>query len=284
MIIETLQSCKDLTTTECVLAEYILGNVDAVTTMTIRELAQEAAVSPPTVSRLCNKLGLSSYNDFKVQLATEHQKLIHKLQKVDLNHPFNERDSAYKITKKLADLSIEQIQSAYQSIDPLLLEQVAHAVCLRRQIFLFGIGLSHTVTQSFSERLTRIGYVVSASPDTGIQVAHACLAEAKSSVAIVISHSGMTRDVLRCAQKLHKNKVPTLLITGNPLSPMNPYSNWVCCLSSAEKLTMQEKIDCFGFQTSVHYLLDCLYSMIFGHDYEANAEKARIVNQEQFNR
>lgn len=282
MIIETLQNRNGLTATECVLAEYILGNVDAVTTMTIRQLAQAAAVSPPTVSRLCHKLGLDKYNDFKVQLATEHQKLIHKLQKVDLNHPFNERDSPQKIAKKIADLSAEQIQNAYRSIDSAMLERVAHTIHLRRQVTFFGIGLSHTIACSFVERMTRIGYPVNFSADSGLQLAHACLSEPKHSVAIVISHSGISPNTLSCIQKLHEKNIPTLLVTGNPLSPMSSLASWICCLSSSEKLSMQEKIDSFGFLIAVHYLLDCLYSMIFAQDYAKNMENAQIVNREQF--
>lgn len=284
MIIEKLQACENFTSTERALAEYVLGHVEAVKNMNIRELAQAAVVSPPTVSRLCHKLGLDGYNAFKVQLSAEHQDLVHRLRQVDLNYPFGEGDSLKEIADKLADLSMEQIRAARSNLDLITMSKAVRAICVRPQLLLFGTGLSFDVSGTFTERMVRLNYGVMHTADIGIQLACACLADPKTSTAIVISHSGMSPDILRCIQKLKENKVPTLLITGNPVSPMSQYASWVCCLSSAEKLSMEEKIDSFGFQVATHYLLDCLYAMVFADDYQNNLERAKQVNHEQFNR
>lgn len=284
MIIEKLQACKDFTSTERDLAGYILEHAETVVNLNIRELAQAALVSPPTVSRLCHKIGLDGYNSFKVQLAAEHQELTHRMQQVDMNYPFQEGDNLKEIADKLADLSVEQIRAANRNLDYITLSKVVRAICVRRRVLLIGQGLSYDVTNSFAERMTRIGYTVISSPDIGIQLSHAYLDDPKSGVAIAISHSGLTKDIVRTVEALHRNRLPTLLITGNPVSPMSACADWVCCLNSTESLTMEGKIDCFGFQTAVHYLLDCLYSMVFADDYRKNMEKARLVNHEQFTR
>ena len=58
MIIEKLQEKLGFTSTEELLANYILTHADDVTQMTVREVADAVFVSPPTVSRLCQKLGV----------------------------------------------------------------------------------------------------------------------------------------------------------------------------------------------------------------------------------
>lgn len=284
MLIEKLQSCRDFTSTERTLAEYILSHAEAVMNMNIRQLAQAAVVSPPTVSRLCRKLGLDGYSTLKVQLAAEHQELLHRMREVNINYPFNEGDSLKEIAEKMADLSVEQIRAASRSLDYVTLSRAVRAICVRKQVFLFGMGLSHAVSDSFTDRMVRLGYSVQSSADTGLQLAYAYLADPKRSTAIVISHSGTTPDILRSIRILHQNGVPTLLITGNPVAPMIQYASWVCCLSSTENLAMEDKIDSFGFPMAVHYLLDCLYAMVFADDYAQNLERAKLVNHEQFNR
>lgn len=281
MIIEALKRGDGFTQTERVLAAYILDHTETVVEGNIRELAESAFVSPPTISRLCRKLGLDGFNAFKVQLAAECNELTHKPRPVDANYPFREGDSLKEIAGKLADLSTQQIQAAYRELDYITLSKAVRAICIRRVVGLYGQGLSHTVTGGFTERMVRIGYTVFSSPDPGIQLCHAVLAD-KKQTALVISHSGKTRNVLRFIQKLHENGTPTLLITGDPASPMAQYATWVCCLTSSEKLAMQEKIESFSFQMAVHYLLDCLYGMIFADSYQANLKKAQLVNQEQF--
>lgn len=58
MIIEKLQEKLGFTSTEELLANYILTHADDVTQMTVREVADAVFVSPSTVSRLCQKLGV----------------------------------------------------------------------------------------------------------------------------------------------------------------------------------------------------------------------------------
>lgn len=55
MLIEFLQNKEGLTETERNLSDYILTHVDTVKEMTVRQLAEATYVSPPTVSRLCQK-------------------------------------------------------------------------------------------------------------------------------------------------------------------------------------------------------------------------------------
>src|SRR5690606_35136624 len=48
----------------------VRNDYDAVTRMTIADLAKLAGVSQPTVTRFCRSVGCASYSEFKIMLAT----------------------------------------------------------------------------------------------------------------------------------------------------------------------------------------------------------------------
>ena len=69
-IVGLLQTEKNaFTRSERALTEIVLADVDGVLKMSIVDLAANADVSPPTVTRFCRRLGCDSYADFKVRLA-----------------------------------------------------------------------------------------------------------------------------------------------------------------------------------------------------------------------
>lgn len=281
MIIENLQKADNFTVTEQTLASYILAHSEIVTKMTIRDLSESAYVSASAITRLCRKLGLDGFHQLQVQLAVECNELNTQLRKIDANYPFTAEDSPKIIADKLAKLNVQQIIKAQQSLDYNMLGRVVRNISRKKIIYLLGMGHSYATMANFSERMSRIGHITISSADIGMALCYAADIN-QDGYAIVASHSGMTDNVLNIIKILHQNQTPTLLLTGNPVSPMVQYATEVCCIPSSESFAMKEKIESFGFQTALHYILDCIYSMVFALDYKANTEKSLRINQMQF--
>jgi len=93
MLIETLTKKENFTSNEIVLADFILKDIDAFSYMTSRDLAEKAFVSPPTVSRFCQKLGAKGFSEFKVQLIAEYVERKKQLSAIDYNMPFKKNSS-----------------------------------------------------------------------------------------------------------------------------------------------------------------------------------------------
>lgn len=281
MIIEKLQEKLGFTSTEELLANYILTHAEEVTQMTVRELADAAFVSPPTVSRLCQKLGVDGFARFKVMFSAECTEVYQKMRQVDDNYPFSSENTLKEIVNKLSKLSVYHILAVQENMDYHTLKKVARAICARKFVDVYGLGLSLASAFAFSEKMTRIGYATTIIQDCGQQVYRAAIST-KDQFAIVISHSGKMSKTLKVIKRLHERKVPTLLITGNRVSPMIQYATYVCYIYSAESLAMQEKLDSFGSQMSLHFLLDCLFSIVFSCDYEKHMDTLQRVVQGQF--
>lgn len=161
------------------------------------------------------------------------------------------------------------------------LVKAAKAICARKFVDVYGLGLSLSSAFAFSEKMTRIGYVTTIIQGYGQQVYRTAIST-KDQFAIVISHSGKMSKSLKVIKRLHERKVPTLLITGNRISPMIRYATYVCFIYSAESWAMQEKMDSFGSQVSFHFLLDCLFSVVFSCKYEEHMAISQRVVQGQF--
>lgn len=281
MIIEKLQGKSGFTSTEELLANYILAHSDSVTKMTVRELADAAFVSPPTVSRLCQKLGLDGFSRFKVAFVAECTEIYQKMRQVDDNYPFSGTDSPREVVDKLSKLYVYNVLAAQENMDYDTLNKVARAICARKFVDVYGLGLSLSSAYGFMEKMTRIGYATTIVQDPGQQVYRAAIAT-KEPFAIVISHSGKTSKTLKIIRNLRERKIQTLLITGNRISPMIQYATYICYIYSAESWAVQDKLDSFGSQVSLRFLLDCLFSLVFRMKYDEHLAVSKRVVQGQF--
>ena len=280
MLIERLQDTSALTTNEKQLADFILTHTDTVTGMTIHELAQAAFVSPPTVTRLCKKLDLKGFNQFKVQLSAECTERYQALKAVDSNYPFQESDTPREIVDHLANLSIQHILAAKDNMDFRMLDKVVRSIRQLRIIDIYGAGTSLSSAYNFAEKMIRIGYRVTIEADSSRQRIQATVSS-KKCFSIVVSYSGMTAEILGNIRKLHEKKSPILLITANRVSPMIQYATYVYYIYSEEKLEMKDKLDNFGSLMVEHFLFDCIYALLFASDYRAHQQISNEINLAQ---
>ena len=73
------------------IARYILNHGDDVLSMSVKELAKNTYTSPATIVRLCKKIGLEGYNDFKIKYSAELQYDLHHSNRIDVNFPFEKK-------------------------------------------------------------------------------------------------------------------------------------------------------------------------------------------------
>ncbi|MGB1092245.1 MAG: MurR/RpiR family transcriptional regulator, partial [Oceanobacter sp.] len=71
ILAEIASAIPDLRKSEVKVAEYVLRSPQHVMHMRIVDLAQEAAVSEPTIVRFCRAIGCNGFQEFKVRIAQE---------------------------------------------------------------------------------------------------------------------------------------------------------------------------------------------------------------------
>ena len=89
-IMTQLEFELDFSHSEKEIAHYILNEGEKVLNLSIKELAKKTYTSPATIVRLCHKLGLEGYGDFKIKYSAELQFDLAHTDRIDVNFPFNE--------------------------------------------------------------------------------------------------------------------------------------------------------------------------------------------------
>lgn len=70
-LLKALHETERFSTTELPIVQYLLEHSRDIAHMTIRDLADKTFSSPASIFRLCQKLNMKGYNEFKIKFISE---------------------------------------------------------------------------------------------------------------------------------------------------------------------------------------------------------------------
>ena len=266
-IMTQLEFELDFSNSEKEIAHYILNEGENILHMSIKELAKQTYTSPATIVRLCQKLGLDGYSDFKIKYSAELQIDLANHNRIDVNFPFKESDNDITIAHKLANMNQEVITETMQLIDYDQLAKIVNELYKHQEIDVYGTGNSLLAALSFQHKMMRIQRNVNVKNIAGEQVFMSYNSNDKK-IALIISYSGETYELLKIARILNEKKTPIIVLTSVGDNHLSHYANYVLNMGSREKIFT--KIAPFASQISMEYLLNLIYSCIFNKDYQNN--------------
>lgn len=191
-IVGLLQTEKDaFTRSERALTEIVLADVDSVLKMSIVDLAAQADVSPPTVTRFCRRLGCESYADFKVRLA--QSRFVGQRYFAPASGPSSVREIAQGVINGVQST----IYDTFDKFDFDAVERAAESLVKSSFVLSFGSGGSSSMMAAEAEaRLFRLGLKVASSTDHQVQMMRAASATS-GTVIIGFSLSGNNLPLVR---------------------------------------------------------------------------------------
>lgn len=258
------------------IVRYILNHGETVLNLSIKQLAKNTYTSPATIVRLCHKLGLEGYQDFKIKYSAELQYDNKNL--IDVNFPFSKDDSTWQIVNKIAQLHQEALQDTLNLIDIDNLDQIVALVDQAKKIYLFGFGNSLLAGLDFQHKMMRINKLVEIRPNSGEQgfLSYTCTTE---DIAIIISYSGETNELIDIAKSLKRRHIKVVAITSIGDNRLSKYSDYLINTGSREKIF--SKIAPYASKTSISYILDLIFSCLFKLNYDQNIEE-KLNNDKMF--
>ena len=280
-IMTKLEFQMDFSDSEKKLSEYILNKGDKVLQMSARDLANETYTSPATIVRLCQKLGLKGYSDFKIKYSAELQTDLNKNNRIDVNFPFSKNDRKEEIAHKMALLSKEAIEDTLYLIDYDELDKIVDLLYKTKDIHIYGLGNSLLAALDFEHKMMRIGRHIKIKTLPGEQSFQAYNAS-KNTISIVLSYSGETLEIINIAKLLKERESKIILITSIGENQLSKYADYIINIGSREKIF--RKIAPFASKTSMQYVLDIIFSCIFQKDYERNIEYKVLMDKNYDNR
>lgn len=205
---------EELNRSERKVANVILEDPAAATSLSIASLAQAASVSEPTVNRFCRNFGAKGFPDFKIKLA----------QSLAGGTPYVTRavepgDTATQYTHKIFGATIAALDEAQREVDMAAVERMVDYLTQAKQVHFFGLGASGAVAQDAQHKFFRFNLPVMAYVDVLMQrmVAAACHT---GDVVVIISYTGRTRELVDIARVAREAGAVVLGITA-PDSPLS---------------------------------------------------------------
>ena len=251
------------------IARYILDNGEDVLSLTVKELANKTYTSPATIVRLCRKIGLEGYNDFKIKYSAELQYDQRSKKRIDVNFPYNPNDNHETLADNLAILTNEVVKDTHQLIDFDNLNTIVDLLYNAEEIDIYGFGNSILAGLSFQHKMVRVGKNVNIRTIPGEQIFLASISNERKA-AIMISYSGETGELIRFANVLKRKKTPIIAITSLGDNQLSKLADYVLHLDSREKIF--SKMAPFASQISMEYILNIVFSCIYKRDYQENTQ------------
>lgn len=234
---------------EKAIAEALLDNPEAITVMTLAELAKESGSSEASIIRFCRRLGFRGYTEMKNGFKTA----------------LDENDEIYTESINLQDNMRTILEKVYKSnvqtlSDTLILadeeyEKALHALVNASKINFFGVGDAYAACQFAYMKFSRLGVACSAHSDVMLQLAEAGNMS-EGMVALAISYEGRSRNIVEAMKIAKQNGATTICITKMNKSPLLRYSD-INLFIAVNDLTIGR--DTVTRRVADQFILDALY-------------------------
>lgn len=203
-----------LTKGEKIIANYIMDNAATIMEQTISDLAANTGKSEITVSRFCKKLGYSGLQSLKIALAAD---MTLSNQKEYGN--IEPEDSYEVVTKKLFSKIEEGLHDTIKLLDFKAVEEAVEKLVTAKRVAVYGFGNSAIVCRDIETRFLQFGIPVQAYSDAHQQGISASLLT-DADVAIAVSHTGMTAELLETVRIAKNNGATIIVISSYTKSPL----------------------------------------------------------------
>lgn len=226
---------NNLSKAEQKVADYFLEHSDEIYTFPIAELSKRSGVSSGTWVRFCKSIGFQGLKELKHVLfhkASEGKESSDTDQSLVFTDIKDHKNSSH-IVESIRASSIQAINNTLQLLDAKTVEKAAEMLFHANSIRLFGVGASGLVAMDFAHKLLRIGFDAIYIADLHVQLTLAATMQTND-VAVIISNSGATKEMVEIQELIKKNKVKDIAISSIGKNPLSQEADLVLQTSSPE--------------------------------------------------
>lgn len=246
-------------------ADYFLSHVDWVFHKPIAQLAEEAGVSKVAWVRFSKAIGFDGLKDLKRELFTQMHEELDSTEPT--GGPFSdirEISNIPELIEGIKNSSIRAIQDTAKLMEPDALESAARAILQARSVRIFGVGASGLVAEDLQSKLLRINKNTCFSADHHVQLTYAANMT-QEDVAVFISMSGNTREVLEVLQLAKKTNARSIALTKYSKNPLSQNADIVLYISCPE---ISVRSGAMSSRLAQLMAVDALYSTVAHLDYD----------------
>lgn len=265
---------NSLTSKEKAIAQYIIDHPAETVRLSIGELAETCSTSISTVVRLCKTAGYSGYKEFCRDLSIDvaQSPSVSSEEYGDILSG----GSMESIMNAVCSNSVTAIENTMAVLDPAELEKAVSAISAAKRVDFYGIGTSGHVAMDAYNKFVRINKLSMSTSDPHQQVLNASQL-APGDVAVLISYSGDTKDILETADVVKQAGATLISLTRYSKNPLSKMAD-ICLYSSSSEALVRS--GAMGSRIGQLTIIDILYTAVASFDYnqiKSQLDKTRLA-------
>lgn len=262
-----------LRSSEKKVADFILMNEWRCRKLTLEELAKQSRVSQPTVVRFVKALGYDSYKAFRYRLIEEAaggEGAANRENDVWAMYGYSVKkaDDIAMVPARVVATTVKMLENVLKSISVEEFERTVEMIANARRVVLFGVENSAATARDLLTKLMYLGIDCRYEEDYYIQRIQAAGLDGQD-VAIGISYSGQSKDVVDVMKCAKKAGAQTIAITNFDHTRIVKWSDRVLCCSQEQLLYG----DAIFSRTTQIAVVDMIYMGLIISRYDAYTEK-----------
>ena len=262
LLFELEEYRKNASAAEKNLVDMLLKKPDSLLGKSIHQLSEMVYASPATIIRLCKKLGCSGYREFQ-------QNLVYEMALLESTRSLFSEDginfaSTKEIIQNVTQKNVDTLELSRLLAEESVIESCVDAIEDCRMVHFFGIGASLLVVKDFYLKMLRVEKLCGYADDWHLQML-AAKSMGTQDLAIVISYSGMTEEMIACADVIKENGAKMIVITSANDSTLAKQADYVLLVAATESLV---KSGAMSSRISQLNMVDILYSAYISKHYE----------------
>lgn len=206
--------CSSLAPAEQKVAHYVLENYKEVIYLSVTQLAESSGVGESTVIRFCQNAGFRGYQELKLVLARD---LVEPEE--NISEGITYQDSLEMMVKKVSYANQKVLEDTFEIMDLEELQKAIDSIVRARKVEFYGVGASGVTALDAKNRFMRLGVLCDAAVDSHVQIMSAAMLGPED-VALGISFSGSTKDVVESLAKAKERGATVICITAYARSPI----------------------------------------------------------------
>ena len=266
-LLKLREQSQSFSNAEREVAGYIIDNPQIVVDMSVHELARHTFSSASTVVRLCTHTGYSGYREFRKAITQELAQ--REESKRTEQKQILRSDSLEDIINKVTWLNVKSLEETRLLLDVDVLRECVEMVRRAKVIYLFGMGASLCAAKDAYLKFLRLNKLSVINEDWHSQLLQARNAT-QEDLALVISYSGATEEMVECMRELKTNKTPIIAITRCVQSPVSELADQKLYTAATESLFRSGAMSSRMSQLNV---VDILYTALANGEYEQSMEQ-----------
>ena len=203
-------------------ADYLLTHQRTAFSLSVQELARAADVSEATLVRFARRLGFEGYLELRAALVQEAKRDLLPEDRFSYEEPSGEPVGT---VAKVAKQEVQNVNRTIEQLDPKQLRKFVAALQNADLVATVGLGVSGVLARLAAYTLFRVGITSQVLLRDLVTVAEQVDRLPKRAALLAFAFPPYTKDTAVALERAKERRLPVLLITDGPRSPMVPLAS-----------------------------------------------------------